>query len=178
MRTRGRRSSASCARGRCLPRAPGGPTKRRIRPRWPRWKPRSTAVAVAAPNPGRTDTFRRLNRTEYRNAIRDLLALDIDAAALLPSDSASYGFDNITVGNLSPTLLESYVAAAEKISQLAVGRPSLSPGGSTVRLRPDLTQETHLDGLPIGTRGGAMRVARVPRQRRIRHHDSAFARSE
>jgi hypothetical protein len=114
------------------------------------------AVAVAAPNPGRTDTFRRLNRTEYRNAIRDLLALDIDAAALLPSDSASYGFDNITVGNLSPTLLESYVAAAEKISQLAVGRPSLSPGGSTVRLKPDLTQETHLEGLPIGTRGGAL----------------------
>ena len=92
-------------------------------------------MAVAAPNPGRTDTFRRLNRTEYRNAIRDLLALDIDAAALLPSDSASYGFDNVTVGNLSPTLLESYVSAAEKISQLAVGRPSLSPGGSTVRLQ-------------------------------------------
>jgi mono/diheme cytochrome c family protein len=112
--------------------------------------------AAAAPNPGRTDTFRRLNRTEYRNAIRDLLALEIDAAALLPSDSASYGFDNITVGNLSPTLLESYVSAAEKISQLAVGRPSLSPGGSTIRLRPDLTQETHLDGLPIGTRGGAL----------------------
>jgi hypothetical protein len=112
-------------------------------------------LAVTAPTPGRTDTFRRLNRTEYHNAIRDLLALDIDAAALLPSDSASYGFDNITVGNLSPTLLESYVSAAEKISQLAVGRPSLSPGGSTVRLRPDLTQESHLEGLPIGTRGGA-----------------------
>ena len=112
-------------------------------------------LSVAAPNPGRTDTFRRMNRTEYRNAIRDLLALDIDAASLLPSDSASFGFDNVTVGTLSPTLLESYVAAAEKISQLAIGRPSLSPGGSTVRLKPDLTQETHLDGLPIGTRGGA-----------------------
>ena len=94
------------------------------------------SAATAAPNPGRTDTFRRLNRTEYHNTIRDLLALEIDAAALLPSDSASYGFDNVTVGNLSPTLLESYVSAAEKISQLAVGRPSLSPGGSTVRLRP------------------------------------------
>ena len=114
------------------------------------------ALAAAEPNPGRTDTFRRLNRTEYRNAIRDLLAIEIDAAALLPSDSASFGFDNVTVGNLSPTLLESYVSAAEKISQLAVGRPSLSPGGSTVRLRPDLTQEGHLDGLPIGTRGGAV----------------------
>ena len=114
------------------------------------------SVSATAPNPGRTDTFRRLNRTEYRNAIRDLLAIDIDAAALLPSDSASYGFDNVTVGNLSPTLLESYVSAAEKISRLAVGRPSLSPGGSTVRIKPDLTQEKHLDGLPIGTRGGAL----------------------
>jgi hypothetical protein len=112
-------------------------------------------AAAASPNPGRTDTFRRLNRTEYHNAIRDLLGLEIDAAALLPSDSASYGFDNVTVGNLSPTLLESYVSAAEKISQLAVGRPSLSPGGSTVRLRPDITQEGHIEGLPIGTRGGA-----------------------
>jgi mono/diheme cytochrome c family protein len=114
------------------------------------------SLAVTDPNPGRTDTFRRLNRTEYRNAIRDLLAVEIDAAALLPSDSASYGFDNITVGTLSPTLLESYVSAAEKISQLVVGRPSLSPGGSTVRLRPDLTQEGHIEGLPIGTRGGAL----------------------
>jgi hypothetical protein len=112
-------------------------------------------LSAAAPNPGRTDTFRRLNRTEYRNAIRDLLALDIDPAALLPSDSASYGFDNITVGNLSPTLLERYVSAAEKISQLAVGRPGLSVGGATVRIKPDITQEGHVDGLPLGTRGGS-----------------------
>ena len=111
-------------------------------------------LSVAAPNPGRTDTFRRLNRTEYRNAIRDLLALDIDPAALLPSDSASYGFDNLTVGTLSPTLLESYVSAAEKISQLAIGRPGLSVGGTTVRIKPDITQEGHIEGLPLGTRGG------------------------
>jgi mono/diheme cytochrome c family protein len=113
-------------------------------------------LSAAAPNPGRTDTFRRLNRTEYRNAIRDLLALDIDPAALLPSDSASYGFDNLTVGTLSPTLLESYVSAAEKISQLAVGRPGLSVGGTTVRIKPDITQEGHIDGLPLGTRGGSV----------------------
>jgi mono/diheme cytochrome c family protein len=113
-------------------------------------------VSATAPNPGRTDTFRRLNRTEYQNAIRDLLALEFDAASVLPSDSASYGFDNVTVGNLSPTLLESYVSAAEKISRLAVGGPSLSPGGATVRLRPDLTQEKHIEGLPVGTRGGAL----------------------
>jgi hypothetical protein len=113
-------------------------------------------LASTQPNPGRTDTFRRLNRTEYRNAIRDLLALEIDPAALLPSDSASFGFDNITVGNLSPTLLESYVSAAEKISQLAVGRPGLSVGGATVRIKPDITQEGHIEGLPLGTRGGAL----------------------
>jgi hypothetical protein len=113
-------------------------------------------VAATAPNPGRTDAFRRLNRTEYHNAIRDLLAFDFDATAQLPSDSSSYGFDNITVGNLSPTLLESYVSAAEKISQVAVGRPSLSPGGTTVRLKPDLTQEKQIEGLPVGTRGGAL----------------------
>jgi hypothetical protein len=60
-------------------------------------------LAAATPNPGRTETFRRLNRTEYHNAIRDLLALEVDVASLLPSDSSSYGFDNVTVGNLSPT---------------------------------------------------------------------------
>ena len=113
-------------------------------------------LSATLPNPGRNDTFRRLNRTEYRNAIRDLLALDVDVAALLPSDSASFGFDNVTVGNLSPTLLESYVSAAEKISQLAVGRPGLSVGGTTVRIKPDITQEGHIEGLPLGTRGGAL----------------------
>lgn len=114
------------------------------------------AAAKAAPNPGRTDTFRRLNRTEYHNAIRDLLAVDVDVANLLPADEASHGFDNITVGNLSPTLLDRYISAAEKISRLAVGRSGNSPDGYTYRLPPDLTQEHHLDGLPIGTRGGAL----------------------
>ena len=112
--------------------------------------------AATAPDPGRSETFRRLNRTEYHNAVRDLLALDVDVAALLPSDSSSFGFDNITVGNLSPTLLERYVGAAERIARLAVGRPGLGPGGVTVRTRPDLTQEGHLPGMPIGTRGGAL----------------------
>src|SRR5579863_10562629 len=63
-------------------------------------------AASLHPKPGRTDTVRRLNRTEYRNAIRDLLGLDVDAAALLPADEASHGFDNVTVGELSPTLLD------------------------------------------------------------------------
>ena len=113
-------------------------------------------AAAARPNPGRTSTIRRLTRTEYRNAIRDLLALDIDVATLLPADESSYGFDNITVGDLPPTLLDRYISAAEKISRIAVGRPGRSPGGETIRLPPDLTQEGHIDGLPLGTRGGAV----------------------
>ena len=112
--------------------------------------------AAEHPEPGRTDTLRRLNRTEYQNAIRDLLALDVDAAALLPPDESSHGFDNVTVGDLSPTLLERYITAAQKISRLAVGGPGRSPGGDTVRIRADLTQEEHVEGLPIGTRGGAL----------------------
>src|SRR5205085_11983233 len=113
-------------------------------------------LASENPNPGRTDTFRRLNRTEYQNAIRDLLALDIDASALLPKDDASHGFDNVTVGDLSPTLLNRYISAAGKISRLAVGAPRRTPGGDTFRLRPDLTQEGHVEGLPLGTRGGVL----------------------
>ncbi len=113
-------------------------------------------VAAAKPNPGRTDTFRRLNRTEYRNSIRDLLALDVDVSSLLPSDDSSHGFDNITVGELSPTLLERYLSAARKITRLALGRPVRSPGGDTILLPPDLTQESHFDDLPFGTRGGTV----------------------
>jgi hypothetical protein len=113
-------------------------------------------AARASPNPGRTATIRRLTRTEYRNAIRDLLALDVDVSSLLPADDPSYGFDNVTTGDLSPTLLDRYVSAAEKISRLAIGRPGRSPGGETIRIPPDLTQEEHLDGLPVGTRGGAV----------------------
>jgi len=113
-------------------------------------------AASAHPNPGRTATIRRLTRTEYRNAVHDLLTLDIDADSLLPPDESSYGFDNITVGDLSPTLLDRYISAAEKISRVAVGRPSRSPDGKTIRMPPDLTQEGHIEGLPIGTRGGAV----------------------
>src|SRR4051812_11977442 len=107
------------------------------------------AKAAEHPDPGRTDTFRRLSRTEYRNVIRDLLALDVDVDALLPADQASHGFDNITVTDLSPTLLERYLNAAQKISRLALGIPGRSPGGATVNLPPDLTQEEHFEDLPI-----------------------------
>lgn len=119
-------------------------------------------AAARSPNPGRTETFRRLNRTEYRNAIRDLLGLEIDVAALLPADDASHGFDNITVGDLSSSLVGRYVSAAEKVSRLAVGSAPHVPGGHTVRIRPDLTQDVHLEGLPIGTRGGALIAHNFP----------------
>ena len=112
-------------------------------------------LAASNPDPGRTDTFRRLNRTEYRNAIRDLLDLEIDVQTLLPSDDSSHGFDNISVGGLSPMLLERYLSAAQKISRLAVGTPVRSAGAETIVLPPDLTQEDHFDGQPFGTRAGA-----------------------
>ena len=111
-------------------------------------------VAAANPDPGRTDTFRRLNRTEYQNAIRDLLDVEIDVDAMLPSDDSSHGFDNISVGGLSPMLLERYLSAAQKISRLAVGTPVRSAGQETIILPPDLTQEDHFDGQPFGTRAG------------------------
>jgi mono/diheme cytochrome c family protein len=120
-------------------------------------------AAATHPNPGRTESFRRLNRREYQNAIRDLLALEIDAAALLPKDESSHGFDNAGVGGLSPTLLDRYVTAAQKISRLALGAPLRAPGGDTFRTRPDLTQEEHVEGLPLGTRGGLLIPYTFPR---------------
>src|SRR5579862_9801272 len=111
-------------------------------------------AAADKPNPGRTDTLRRLNRTEYQNAIRDLLALDIDAASLLPADESGHGFDNVTVGDLPPTLLNRYISAAQKISRLAIGRTEPSVDSDIIRLPADLTQEDRLPGLPLGTRGG------------------------
>src|SRR5688572_22397211 len=113
-------------------------------------------AAAAVPNAGRTATFRRLNRTEYQNAIRDLLALDVDVTPLLPKDDASFGFDNVGVSNLSPTLLERYLAAAQKISRLAVGLSGQASGVNVVTLPVDFTQENHIDGLPFGTRGGTL----------------------
>jgi len=118
-----------------------------------------TALDSAAgdtPDPGRTDTFRRLNRTEYQNAVRDLLALDIDVTALLPRDDAAFGFDNVGTGSLSPTLMERYLAAAQKVSRLAVGSYAPSPGSRIAIVPVDLTQEHHRDGLPFGTRGGTV----------------------
>ena len=113
-------------------------------------------AAAAKPNPGRTETLRRLNRTEYQNAIRDLLSLDIDAASLLPADESGHGFDNVTVGDLPPALLDRYMSAARKISALAIGNTQTSLQSDIIRVAPDVTQEEHVEGLPIGTRGGIL----------------------
>jgi hypothetical protein len=112
-------------------------------------------TAAANPNPGRTEPLHRLNRAEYRNAVRDLLGLDIDVGALLPADDASYGFDNMAgVLKLSPTLMERYLAAAQKVSRLAVGTRPPVPAVDYFRIADDRSQEGHLPGLPLGTRGG------------------------
>ena len=110
---------------------------------------------TASPDPGRTEPFHRLNRVEYRNAVRDLLDLDLDVSALLPGDDVSYGFDNIAgVLKLSPTLMERYLSAAQKVSRLAVGTPPRTPSIDYYRITDDLSQDVQLPGLPLGTRGG------------------------
>ena len=111
-------------------------------------------AAAASPRPGRTSVH-RLNRAEYANAIRDLLALEIDATALLPPDDESSGFDNIAdVLTVSPSLMERYLSASWNISRMALGNPGIAPSTATYRVRPDLSQDQHIEGLPPGTRGG------------------------
>src|SRR5215468_4391323 len=113
-------------------------------------------AASNKPNPGRA-AIHRLNRTEYGNAIRDLLGLDIDVTDLLPADDESNGFDNIAdVLKLSPSLLEQYLAASRKISSLAVGDPAQPAVTQVFRTAPDLAQDEHIEGLPLGTRGGLL----------------------
>ena len=110
--------------------------------------------ASARPNPGHA-SLHRLNRSEYANAIHDLLALDVDTATLLPPDDESYGFDNIAdVLKTSPSLLERYMAASWNISRLAVGDPAIGATSAIYRARADLSQNEHIEGLPLGTRGG------------------------
>jgi len=111
---------------------------------------------AARPDPG-APALHRLNRAEYSNVIRDLLALEIDATTLLPPDDAAAGFDNIAdVLVISPALIEGYATAAAKISRLAVGDPAIGLERVTYRPPGDLSQDAHVDGLPLGTRGGMM----------------------
>ncbi|HET9269993.1 MAG TPA: DUF1592 domain-containing protein, partial [Vicinamibacterales bacterium] len=104
--------------------------------------------------PGRY-VVHRLNRVEYRNAIRDLLALDVDVSALLPNDGGDFGFDNIaTALTTSPLLLDGYVTAAQRISTLAIGDAKVQPTTAEFLIPRNLSQNEHVDGLPLGTRGG------------------------
>jgi hypothetical protein len=119
-------------------------------------------AASVAPNPGRP-LHHRLNRAEYANAIRDLLALRVDPATLLPPDDSAYGFDNIgDVLGMSPVLLERYMDAAGRVSALAVGDPDVGPSSETFRIRQDASQDVHLDGMPIGTVGGIRADVTLP----------------
>jgi hypothetical protein len=110
--------------------------------------------AALHPNPG-SPSVQRMNRNEYANAVRDLLNLEVDVTTLLPADSTSSGFDNIAdVLGTSPALIQGYLSAAMKISRLAVGSLSVQPAPVTYRAPRGMAQNTHLDGMPLGTLGG------------------------
>ena len=110
---------------------------------------------AASRDPGRTAAFHRLNRTEYRNAVRDLLAVELDAADLLPADDSSFGFDNIGgVLRMSQALMERYLAAARTVSRLAVGTPPPAVSAARYEAAQDLAQHARVERLPFGTRGG------------------------
>ena len=113
-------------------------------------------ATAANPNPGHA-SMHRLNRAEYANAIRDLLGLDVDTTALLPPDDEASGFDNIAdVLRMSPSLMERYLSASWNISREAAGNQNIAPATAVYRVRPDLSQDQHIEGLPLGTRGGML----------------------
>ena len=118
-------------------------------------------AAAAHPNPGRP-SLRRLTRTEYSNAIRDLLAVEIDAGSLLPADDSRFGFDNIgDVLTLSPLLAERYLALARQVRRLALGDPAIRPAFEFYEVSKHLMQEDRAsEDLPFGSRGGIA----------VRHH--------
>ena len=124
--------------------------------------------AAAAPNPGKLPPFQRLTRTEYRNAVRDLLALEqlpksMDIELLLPADNSTSGFDNIRdLLFVSPTQLEQYLSAARKISRIAVGDPSIPLIVDRYALSAELPQDGQLENAPFGTRGGIVVHTNLP----------------
>jgi cytochrome c5 len=113
-------------------------------------------AAAKQNNPGHY-VLHRLNRTEYANAVRDLLGVDFDVAELLPSDGGDFGFDNIASAlKITPILMEGYLTAALRISDLAVGDAEVAPGTASFSISTVVTQRQHVDGLPLGTRGGTV----------------------
>jgi len=123
-----------------------------------------TSLDRAEPKAHITDrvVLHRLNRKEYSNAVRDLLAVDYDATEVLPADDIAEGFDNIAVAlQVSPSFIEQYVIAARAVAVKALGRPDARPGGWTFRAGPG-NQLTHVPGLPLGTRGGILAKVDLP----------------
>ena len=113
-------------------------------------------AAAKQNNPGHY-VLHRLNRTEYANAVRDLLGVDFDVAEFLPSDGGDFGFDNIASAlKITPMLMEGYLTAALRISDLAVGDAEVAPGTASFSISTVVTQRQHVDGLPLGTRGGTV----------------------
>jgi mono/diheme cytochrome c family protein len=113
-------------------------------------------AAAKTNNPGRK-VLHRLNRSEYANAVRDLLGVTVNVADLLPSDGGEFGFDNIaTALTTSPLLLERYLTAGLRIAEIAVGDANAEPGTATYTISTVVTQNQHVEGLPLGTRGGMM----------------------
>jgi hypothetical protein len=120
------------------------------------------AAAETKPNPGRR-TFQRLNRAEYAQSIEDLLGLEVDVATFLPPDTISHNFDNIAdVQSISATLLEGYLRAASQVSRLAIGDPDASPNSTIYKLPRMAAQLAHVEGAPVGTRGGISVVHNFP----------------
>jgi len=114
------------------------------------------AAAATKKEPG-TFVLHRLNRTEYANAVRDLLGVTIDPTDLLPSDGGEFGFDNVaTALKTSPLMLERYVAAGMQVASLAVGDATAEPGTATYTISTVVSQDQHVEGLPLGTRGGIL----------------------
>jgi hypothetical protein len=112
--------------------------------------------AKTNPNPGATP-LHRMNRAEYANAIRDLLSIDVDPGTILPPDDSLEGLDNLADAlGTSPALIERYIGAAAKISRLAVGDTDVQPLSVTYKVRGDVSQNDHIEGLPLGTRGGVV----------------------
>jgi cytochrome c551/c552 len=124
-----------------------------------------TAIDKAAalhPSVGAPD-LHRLNRTEYRNSIRDLLGIDVDAVSLLPPDDLSHGFDNMSdVLTVTPALMQAYIRAAGKISRAAVGDAQAAPATTSYNVPKVVSQMRHVDGAPFGTRGGISVVHNFP----------------
>ena len=119
-------------------------------------------AAAHANNPGQY-VLHRLNRTEYANAVRDLVGVTVDVSDMLPSDGGDFGFDNVaTALKTSPLLLERYLTAGLRIAELAVGDAGAEPGTATYTIGTAVTQDQHVEGLPLGTRGGMLIAHQFP----------------